>query len=116
MPRRMKKKKGEKRKREEEKEENETETVKRRCEGLSLWRPLESVVKEETWRVVVTCLGRTSWRSMRTSLIVSLILVRMCVVPDVTDVHVSPSSVVSEFCEVFSGCSEWEDVVPQSFS
>ena len=38
------------------------------------------------------------------------------VVPDVTDVPVSPSSVVTEFCEVFSCCSDWEDVVPQSFS
>ena len=27
-----------------------------------------------------------------------------------------PSSVVTEFCEVFSCCSDWEDVVPQSFS
>ena len=43
---------------------------------------------------------------------------RACVrmVPDVTDVLVSPSSVVTEFCEVFSCCSDWEDVVPQSFS
>ena len=40
----------------------------------------------------------------------------MCVVLDVTDVPVSPSSVVTEFCEVFSCCSDWEDVVPQSFS
>ena len=38
------------------------------------------------------------------------------VVPDVTDVLVSPSSVVTEFCEVFSCCSDWEDVVPQSLS
>ena len=38
------------------------------------------------------------------------------VVPDVTDVLVSPFSVVTEFCEVSSCCSDWEDVVPQSFS
>ena len=47
-----------KRKREEEQEENETETVKRKCEGFTLWRPLKSLVKGETWRVVVICLGR----------------------------------------------------------
>ena len=40
----------------------------------------------------------------------------MRVVSYVTDVSVSPSSVVTEFCEVFSCCSHWEDVVPQSFS
>ena len=38
------------------------------------------------------------------------------VVPDVTDVLVSPSSVLTELCEVFSCRSEWEGVVPQSFS
>ena len=30
------------------------------------------------------------------------------VVPDVTGVLVSPSSVVTEFCDGFSCCSEWE--------
>ena len=38
------------------------------------------------------------------------------VVPDVTDVPVSPSSVVTELCEVSWCCSNWEDVIPQSFS
>ena len=38
------------------------------------------------------------------------------VVLDVTDVLVSLSSVVTEFCEVSSCCSDGEDVVPQSFS
>ena len=33
---------------------------------------------------------------------------------DVTDVPVSPSSVVTEVCEVLSCCSDWEDVEPQS--
>ena len=33
----------------------------------------------------------------------------------VLDVLVSPSSVVTEFCEVFSCCSDWEDVVLLSF-
>ena len=37
------------------------------------------------------------------------------VVPDVIDVLVSPSSVVTELCEVFSCSSDWEDVAPPSF-
>ena len=39
----------------------------------------------------------------------------VCVVPDVTDVPVSPSSVVNELCEVSSRCSDWDFVKPQSF-
>ena len=38
------------------------------------------------------------------------------VVPDVTDVLVSLSSVVTEFCDGFSCCSDREFVEPQSFS
>ena len=38
------------------------------------------------------------------------------VVLDVTDVPVSPSSVVTEFCDGFPFCSDWEFVEPQSFS
>ena len=34
----------------------------------------------------------------------------------VTDVLVSPSSVVTELCDVSSCCSDWEFVEPQSFS
>ena len=41
---------------------------------------------------------------------------QMRVVPYVIDVFESLSSVVTEFCEVFSCCSHWEDVVPQSLS
>ena len=37
-------------------------------------------------------------------------------VPDLIDVLVSPSSVVTEFCDVSSMCSDWEIVEPQSFS
>ena len=33
-------------------------------------------------------------------------------VPDVTDVLVSPSSVVTELCDGFSCCSEWDFVEP----
>ena len=46
--------------------------------------------------------------------LVSCELVRM--VPDVTDVPVSPSSVVNEVCDVSPCCSYWEFVEPQSFS
>ena len=53
----------------------------------------------------------TSWRSLSTCLILSLILVCTCIY-----VLVSPSSVVTEFCDGFSCCSDWEDVEPQSFS
>ena len=48
---------------------------------------------------------------------VSCELVR--VVPDVSDVIdvlVSPSSVVTELCDVSPSCSDWELVEPQSFS
>ena len=38
------------------------------------------------------------------------------VVPDVTDVPVSPSSVVAELCDVSPCGSAWEFVEPQSFS
>ena len=38
------------------------------------------------------------------------------VVPDVTDVPVSLSSVVKEFSDGFSCCPTWEFVEPQSFS
>ena len=38
------------------------------------------------------------------------------VVPDVADVPVSPSSVVTEMCEVPPCCSDWEFVEPQFFS
>ena len=37
-------------------------------------------------------------------------------VPDVIDVPVSPSSVVTELCDVSSCCSDSEFVEPQSFS
>ena len=38
------------------------------------------------------------------------------VVPDVSVVRVSPSSVVTESCEGFSFCSDWEFVEPQACS
>ena len=48
----------------------------------------------------------TSWRSLRT----------LPGVSEVMDVPVSPSSVVTELCDVFSCCSDREFVEPQSFS
>ena len=46
--------------------------------------------------------------------LVSSALVR--VVPGVTEVPVFPSSVVTEFCDVSSRCSDWGFVQPQSVS
>ena len=39
----------------------------------------------------------------------------VCVVSGVTDVLASPPSVVTEFCDGFSYCSDWEYVEPESF-
>ena len=46
----------------------------------------------------------------------SEVWVDVSMVLDVTDVPVSPSSVVKEFCDGFSCCSDSEFVEPQSFS
>ena len=40
----------------------------------------------------------------------------MLEVPDVTHVLVSPSSLVTELCDEYSFCSDWDFVEPQSFS
>ena len=42
--------------------------------------------------------------------------VQVRMVPDLIDVFVSPSSVVTEFCDGFSCCSDWEYVEPRSSS
>ena len=42
--------------------------------------------------------------------------VEVTVVLDVTDVLVSPSSAVTEFCDSFSVCSDWDLVEPHAFS
>ena len=109
--------KREERKREEEKEENETETVKRRCEGL---------VSVEAFDIfsqggdVESC-GDVSWEDLLDNPEDlsdcepdSCGLLRA--VPDVTDVLVSPSSVVTELCDVSPCGSDWEFVEPQFFS
>ena len=41
---------------------------------------------------------------------------RVRMVPDVTGVPVSPSSAITELCDVSSCCSEWDFVEPQSCS
>ena len=64
---------------------------------LFRWRPLKISVKVESWRVAVVFLGEISWRSLRTS----DTRVDLHVVPEVTDVPDSPSSVVTEFCDGF---------------
>ena len=81
-----------------------------------LWRPLISSVKGEIWRVVVVFLGRTFLKEEPEDLsdCEPEARVNVSVVPDVTDVPVSPSSVVTEFCDVSSWCSDWEFVVNPS--
>ena len=94
---------GEKRKRAEEKEEYETGWSTEDVRVVFLLRPLKFLVKEE---------GEPDDLSDRE--LVSCEFVR--VVPDVSDVVVSPSSVVTEMCEVSPCCSDWDFVEPQSFS
>ena len=108
---------GEKRKREEEKEENETARVQRRSNGLFSVEAFEILSREED---LESC-GGLSWEYLVEKLEDlfdfepdTLALVR--VVPDVIDELVSLFSMVIKFCEVFSCCFDWEDVVPQSFS
>ena len=108
---------GEKRRRGEEKEENETETVKRRCVGFvsveafeicSHGRDLESC-GDLSWEDFLDTTEDLSDRESGAWVVVPVVLA-------VTDVLVSPSSVVTEFCDVSSCCSDWDFVEPQSFS
>ena len=103
MWRRMKKK----RVREKEKEENQTERDKIRCEGFG---------SVEAFEIFSQGRDLESWDDFSgvDCELDACALVR--VVLDVTDMPVSPSSVVTECCEICSGCSDWEDVLPQSFS
>ena len=79
---------------------------------LCLWRPLKFLVKGEIWRVTRIFLVKTPWMSLRAP--DSRACVRM--VPHVTDVLISPSSEVTEVCDISSSCSDWDYVEPQSFS
>ena len=108
---------GEKRKREEEKEGNETVTVKRRC---GVFVSVEAFGIFSQGKDLESC-GSLSWEDpleefenwsdcelgSRT---------RVRVVPDVTDVPVSPSSVITELCVVSPCRSDVEFVERQSFS
>ena len=80
---------------------------------LFLWKPFNFLVKWQIWKVVVIFPGKTLYRR---SYCEPGSCARVRVVPDVTDVLVSPSSVVTEFCDVSSMCSDREFVESQSFS
>ena len=67
--------------------------------------------------MVVIFLEKTPWRILRNwSDCEPDSCARVRVVLDVTGVLVSPSSVVTKFCDVSSMCSDQEFVEPQSFS
>ena len=86
---RKKEEKGEKRKREEEKEEYEAVTVKRRCEGFVSVEPFEIF---SLGRDLESC-GDLSWDDLLGEPLSDCVPVScelVCVVPDVTDVLVSP--------------------------
>ena len=108
---------GEKRKRKEEKEENETVTVKRRCEGLVSVEAFDIFSQEGD---VESCGDVSCEDPLDNPEDLSDCEVDSCahvrVVPDVTDVPVSPSFVVTELCDVSPCGSNWEFVEPQSFS
>ena len=106
-----------KRKREEEKEENETVTVKRRCEGLVSVEAIE------------ICSQGGDVESGGDGSLEDLLAkpedlsdcepdscAHVGVVPDVTDVLDSLSSVVTEVCDVSPCGSDWEFVELRSFS
>ena len=108
---------GKRREREEEKEKNETGSVERRCVGPFSVEAFDILSQGGD---LERC-GGLSWRDLlekpedlsdcepETRVDVSVVL---CV----THVPVSPSSVVTEFCDGFSFRSDWEFVEPQSFS
>ena len=104
-------------KREEEREEIETTTVKRRCEGFVSVEAFEILSQREDEE---SC-GGFSWEhlleepeDLSDCEPDSCAHVRVVLV--VTDVPVSPSSVVTEFRDVSPCDSDWEFVEPQSFS
>ena len=108
---RMKKEWAKKREEKGRKERTKRGLLNGDVQGLFPWRLKKFLVEKEIWRVVVIFLGKTSWisRESEARVVVPIML-------DVTDVLVSPSSVVTELCDGFSCCSDWEFVEPQSFS
>ena len=106
----------EERKREEEKEGNETVKAKRRSVSSNSGEAFDIFSQGED---LERC-GGFSWSDLLDNLddLSDCELESRTDVPavlDVTDVLVSPFSVVIEFWEGFSCCSEWEIVEPQSF-
>ena len=92
-------------------------TVKRRCDGCV---SVEAFEIFSQGRDLKSC-GDLSWedllekpKDLSDCELDSCAQVR--VLPVVTDVPVFPSSMVTEFCDGLSLGSDWEDVVPQSFS
>ena len=105
---RIKKKEGEERKREEEKEKNETGTLEEDVKVLFRWMHFGIFSQggdlESCGCSFLSCfcfdkLEDLFYRELDTR-------VEVRVVPDVTDVLVSLSSVVTEFCDGFSCCSD----------
>ena len=109
---------GKKRRREEENEKNETVSVKRRyVSSVSVEANGVFSQGRDLGEFVVVFLGKTFWRSLRTRPDCEPeFRVEVSVVPDVTDLLVSPASVVTEVCDSLSFCSDWDLVEPQSFS
>ena len=98
-------------------EENGTVSVKRRCDGFV---SVEAFDISSQGRDLESC-GDLSWGDLLEkpedlSDGEPDSRVDVLVVPDVTDVLVCPSSVVTEFCDSFFCCKEWEFVELQSFS
>ena len=98
---------GDKRKREEEKGENKTVRAKRRCDGFV---SVEAFEIFSQGRDLESC-GGLSWEDLvekpkDLSDCEPDTRAQLRMVPDVTDVPVSPSSVVIEFCDGSSFCSD----------
>ena len=112
--RRRRNKKGVKRGKEKRRKRTKRRLSEQDVRVLFLWKLLISSVKGEIWRVVVVFLGGEKPDDLFDFEPHTRVEVPM--VPTVTDVLVSHSSVVTERCEVSSCCSDWEFVEPQSCS
>ena len=113
------KKRRERGKERKEKEENETVTVKRRCEGFVSVEAFEIFSQGEDLESCGDVWGDPLDKpeDLSDCELASCELVRAVLDGrDVTDVPVSPSSVITELCDVSPCRSGWEFVEPQSFS
>ena len=114
----MREKKKEAKRGEEKKRKKRTkrELLKEDVTFLFLWRLFESFSQrgdlescgDLSWEDLLDKPEDLSDRESEARVFVSAVL-------DVTDVPVSPSSVVTEFCDSFSCCTELAFVEPQSF-